>query len=121
MIIRRDRNRQGADRTEVLLHPLVPLTIELLVLELCRTLLTGLLVLLAMCLLTLHAAVFDEATGRAVLELDGVAPGLAAVCASFFSFAITVTRHAVHCDIATRGPGPATHTDRPRPRPRKRT
>ena len=93
------RNRQGADRTEVPLRPLVSLFVQLLVLELCCTLLACFLVLLAMYLLAVHAAVLDEATGRAVLEFDGVTPGLAAVCAGFFSFAITLTKLVVHCEI----------------------
>ena len=59
--------------------PLVPLTVQLLVLELCRTLLAGLLVLLPMGPLAVHAAVPDEAAGRAVLQFDGVAGFPAAV------------------------------------------
>ena len=89
------RNRQGADRTEVPLRPLVPLAVQLFVLELGCTLLSGLLVLLAMYLLAVHAAVLDEATGRAVLELDDLAPGLAAVGAGFVA-TIAIT-HVVHC------------------------
>ena len=53
---------------------LEPLTVQLLVLELCHALLARLLVLLAMGPLAVHAAVLDEAAGRAVLEPDGVAP-----------------------------------------------
>ena len=79
MIIRWQRNRQSADRAEVPLHPLEPLTVQLLVLQLGRTLLACLLVLLAVGPLAVHAAVLDEAAGCAVLELDGVAPLLAAV------------------------------------------
>ena len=59
------------------------LAVQLLVPELCCTLLAGLLVLLAVCPLAVHAAVFHEAAGRAVLELDDIAPLLAAVGADF--------------------------------------
>ena len=55
------------------------LAVQLLVLELGRTLLAGLLVLLAMGLLTVRTAVSDEAAGRAALELDGGVAFLAAV------------------------------------------
>jgi len=51
----------------------VPLAVQSLVLEFCCTLLAGLLVLLAVGFLAVHAAVLDEAAGRAVLELDGPA------------------------------------------------
>ena len=51
--------------------------------QLGSTLLTGLLVLLAVGLLALDAAVLDEAAGRAVFEL-GVTPLLAAVRADVF-------------------------------------
>ena len=78
-----ERNRQGADRADVSLRPLVSLRIKTLVLELGCALLACLLVLLAMGLLTVHAAVLDEVAGIAVLELDGVAPVLAAVSAGF--------------------------------------
>ena len=71
MFLHREWNWQSTDRAEVPLRPLESLTVQLLVLELCRTLLAGLLVLLAMGLLAFHAAVLDEATGCAVLELDG--------------------------------------------------
>ena len=85
------RNRQSADLTEVPPRPLVPLTVQLLFFQLCCTLLAGLLVLLAVCLLAVHAAVLDESAGRAVLELDGVAPLLPAVGAGFIAII------AVHC------------------------
>ena len=62
---------------------LEPLTVQLLLLQLCRALLAGLLVLLAMGPLAVHAAVLDEAAGRAALELGDVAPLLAAVGAGF--------------------------------------
>ena len=39
MILHWKRNRQCADRAEVPLRPLVSLTVQLLLLELCRTLL----------------------------------------------------------------------------------
>ena len=45
------------------------MAVQSLVLEFCCTLLAGLLVLLAVGLLAVHAAVLDEAAGRAVLEL----------------------------------------------------
>ena len=70
------------------------LAVQMLVLELCCALLARLLVLVAVRPLAVHTAVLDEATGRAVLELDGVAPDLAAVGAGFA--AITVDRHAAH-------------------------
>ena len=54
------------------------LTIQPLVFQLGRALLVGLLVLLAMGLLAVHAAVFDE-EGRAVLELEAVTTFLPAV------------------------------------------
>ena len=50
----------------------VILTVTLLVLELCDALLARLLVLLSMGPLAVHAAVPDEAAGRAVLQFDGV-------------------------------------------------
>ena len=55
------------------------LTVQLLVLYFGRALLACLLVLLAVGLLAVHATVHDEAAGIAVLELDRVAPMLAAV------------------------------------------
>ena len=66
---------------------LQPLAVQLLVLQLCHALLAGLLVLLTTGPLAVHAAVLDEAAGRAALELDGVAPWLAAVGAGFFAIA----------------------------------
>ncbi|EJK53433.1 hypothetical protein THAOC_27137, partial [Thalassiosira oceanica] len=86
----------GADRTEVHLWPLMPLTVQLLVLDLCRTLLACLLVQLAVGPLAVHAAVLDEAARRAVLELDAVAPLLAAVGAGFATAALAVDGLAVH-------------------------
>ena len=73
------------------------LAVQPLVLEFCCTLLAGLLVLLAVGLLAVHAAVLDEATGRAVLEFDDVTPVLAAVGAGFV--ATILARHALHCTI----------------------
>ena len=61
------------------LQPLEALAVQLLVFELGRAFLTGLLVLLAVGLLAVYTAVLDEAAGRADLELDGVAAELAAV------------------------------------------
>ena len=95
MISKRQRNWQSADRAEVALRPLVSLAVQLLVLELCRPLLACLLVLLAVGPLAVHAAVLDEAAGRTVLELDGIAPVLAAVGAGFV--ATIAIRHVVHC------------------------
>ena len=95
MLLHWQRNRQSADRAEVPLWPLVPLTLQLLVFQLCDTLLTSLLVLLAMYFLAVHAAVFYEAAGRAVLELDGAAPVLAAVRAGFVAL-VRNNRRAVH-------------------------
>ena len=89
-----ERNRQGADRADVSLRPLVSLRIKTLVLELGCALLACLLVLLAMGLLTVHAAVLDKAAGRAVLELHGVAPVLATVGARLVG--IVHNRHAAH-------------------------
>ena len=63
MFIHLDRYRQRADRAEVSLRPLQPLTVQLLILEICGTLLACLLVLLAMGLLAVQAAVLDEAAG----------------------------------------------------------
>ena len=73
---------------------LQPLTVELLLLEHRCALLAHLLVLLAMGPLAVHSAVLDEAAGRAALELDSVAPELAAVGAGFV--AIVFDRHAAH-------------------------
>ena len=50
------------------------------------------LVTLAMCLLTIHAAVLDEAAGRAVLELDRVAPEHSTVGAGFVAIIRTGTQ-----------------------------
>ena len=98
MFIHWNRDRQRADRAEVLLHSIVSPTVQLLVSELCCTLLACLLVLLAVGLLAVHAAVLDEAAGRTVLELDGVAPVLAAVGAGSVAFTLARRRrrHAVH-------------------------
>ena len=71
--------------------------VQLLVLELCCALLARPLVLLAVGLLAVHAAVLDEAAGRAVLELDGVA-ALAAVGAG--SASIIIVGNTVHYEIA---------------------
>ncbi|EJK48376.1 hypothetical protein THAOC_32832 [Thalassiosira oceanica] len=83
MLAHRHWDRQSADQAEIPLRPLVPLTVQLLVLELGRASLACLLVLLAVGPLAVHAAVLDEAAGRAVLELDSVASVLAAVGARF--------------------------------------
>ena len=87
------------------LRPLVTLIVQLLVLELCGTLLACLLVLLAVGLLAVHAAVFDEAAGRAVLELDGVAPVLAAIGAGFFAVTLAgshATHHKIQVEVLVR-------------------
>ena len=102
-------NGQGTDRTEVSLHPLQPLTVQPLVLELCRTLLARILVLLAMSPLAVHAAVLDEAAGRAVLELDDVAPLLAAVGADIDA----INGHAAHFRAGTRLRRPQSRKRRP--------
>ena len=88
MIIYVKGNWQSAYRTEVHLRPLVSLTVQLLVPELCGTLLACLLVLLAVGPLAVHATVLDETAGRAVLELDGVAPVLAAVGADIVAIVL---------------------------------
>ena len=72
------------------------LTVHLLVLQLSRTLLACLLVLLAVSPLAVHAAVLHEAAGRAVLELDGVTSSRSAVCSGFGAN----HRHAAHCGRA---------------------
>ena len=70
--------------------------VQLLVLELSRALIACLLVQLAMGPLAVHAAVLDESAGGAVLELDRVAPGLAAVGADFVAIILAVlARHSV--------------------------
>ena len=63
MFIHWKRDRQCAERAEVPLRPLVSLPVQLLVLELSRALLAGLLVQLAMGPLAVHAAVLDESAG----------------------------------------------------------
>ncbi|EJK72078.1 hypothetical protein THAOC_06429 [Thalassiosira oceanica] len=83
MLFNPKRNRQSADQAEVTLRPLVALTVQLLVLQLSRASLACPLVLLAMRPLAIHAAVLDEAAGRAVFQLHRLAGFLAAVCASF--------------------------------------
>ena len=85
---------QGADRTEVSLRSLLSLIVQLVALEFSCTLLACLLVLFAVGLLAVHAAVLDETAGRAVLELDGVVPVLAAVGAGFVAAANNW--HAAH-------------------------
>ena len=90
---------QRAYRAEISFWPLLPLAVQTLVLELGRTLLACLLVLLAVGPLAIHAAVIDDAAGRAVLEPDGVGPELAAVGAGFITL---LDRHAVHHRAAAR-------------------
>ena len=93
-------NRQGADRTKIPLLPLESMAVQLLVLEICRTLLAHLLVLLAVRLLAVHAAVLDEAARRAVLQPDRVTGDHAAVGAGYstiiLAFAGILHRHAAH-------------------------
>ena len=73
------------------------MTVQLFVLELRDALLACLLVLLAVCFLTVHSAVLDKATGRAVPELGGVAPELAAVGAGSTAILVFFDRlAAVH-------------------------
>ena len=74
MITHLEWNGQSAERAEVPFMSLQPLAVQPLVLELCRALLTGLLVLLAVGPLAVHAAVLHEAASIAVLQLDGVTP-----------------------------------------------
>ena len=86
MLAHRQRYWQCTYRTEVTLRPLVAFSVQHLVLQLGRAFLACLLVLLAVGLLAVHAAVLDEETGRAVLELDAVVIALApAVGAGFIS------------------------------------
>ena len=61
------------------------MTVQPLVLELRRTLLARLLMLLAVGPLAVHAAVFHEEAGIAVLEFHCFAPALAAVGAGLFA------------------------------------
>ena len=68
-----------ADGAKMRLRPLGSLAVQLLILQLGRTFLACLLVLLAMDLLAVHATVFHEEAGVAVLELDGVTAFLATV------------------------------------------
>ena len=79
MIVNRKWYCKETDRAEVILWSLVTLAVQLLVLELGHALLACLLVLLAMDLLAVHATVFHEEAGVAVLELDGVTAFLATV------------------------------------------
>ena len=79
-------NRQGAYRAGISLRSLLPLTVQLFVLQLRHTLLAGSLVLLSMGPLAVHAAVLDEAAGRAVLQLHYVAGLPAAVGAAAIAF-----------------------------------
>ena len=60
---------QRAYRTGVFLQPLAPLLVQPFLLQLGRAFLAGLLMEFAMGPLTINAAVFDEETGRAILEL----------------------------------------------------
>ena len=105
--------RQCAYRAEIPLGPLPTLAIQLLVFELGRTFLACLLVLLALGLLAVHAAVLDEAAGRAVLELDSIAGLLAAVGAGFhcLNFARHSRFHGSHC--CTRGVAGGRPAQRP--------
>ena len=83
------RNRQRAYRAEVLLRSLVSLIVQPFVLQFGRALLACLLMLLAMGPLAVHAAVLDEAAGRAGLELRRVAGLFAAVGAAVFDWSVT--------------------------------
>ena len=95
MITHGKRYGKCADRIEITLRPVVSLAVQLLVLELCCTLLACLLVLLAVGLLASHATVFDQATGRASLELDGVTCSRPAVGAGF----VDITSSRPHFEI----------------------
>ena len=99
MFLHRKLYCKETDRTEVTRRSLVTLAVQLLVLELGRALLARPLVLLAVDLLAVDAAVFDEEAGRAVLELDGIAPFLAAVGAGFFDRVDRDTAHAESWDV----------------------
>ena len=104
MLIDWQRYRQRANRTEAPLRPLVSLTVQLLVLELCRPLLARLLVMLAVGSLAVDATVLDEAAGRAVLEFDGVALVLAAVRAQVnvpVGNAAHAPQRSIHLEQAT--------------------
>ena len=81
-----ERYCKETDRAEMRLRPLVALAVQLLVLQLGRALFACLLVMLAMDLLAVDAAVFHKVAGRAVLQLDGVTPFLAAVGADLRHF-----------------------------------
>ena len=83
---------QRAYGAELSLGSIVPLAVKPLVLQLGRTFLAGLLVDLAVGLLAVHAAVFDEEAGRAVLELHAVAALLSAVGAHTKSCRRNATR-----------------------------
>ena len=74
------------------------LTVQLLVLQFGRALLACLLVLLAVGPLAVHTAVFDEAAGRAVLELECAASVSSAVGAGFVDID---NGHAAHLEMAT--------------------
>ena len=96
MLLHGKLNWQSTNWAEVPLRPVVSLAIQLLVLELCCALLACSLVLLAVGPLAVHAAVFHEAAGRAVLELDGLAPVFAAVGAGFVAPISISSRHTIH-------------------------
>ena len=89
MFIRREWYRQRAERTEVPLRPLVTQAVQPFVLQFGRALPACLLMLLAVGPLAVDAAVLDEETGGAVLELgtDIVAALAPAVSADF----VTIT------------------------------
>ena len=99
----REWHSKETDRTKVKLRSLVTLAIQLLVLQLGRALLACLLVLLAVDLLTVHAAILHEKAGRAVLQLDAVVSFFAAVGADFSGFSGRVDWDTAHLDEGATG------------------
>ena len=71
MLIYKKRNRQRADRAKFSFRSLESLSVQPLVLQFDGAFLACLLVLLAVGPLTVHAAIFDEKTGRTFLQHDG--------------------------------------------------
>ena len=77
MLAHWEGNRQRAYRAKVSFRPLVPLPVQPFLPQLGGAFLADLLVLLAVGPLAVHAAVFNQAAGGAVLELDAVLAALA--------------------------------------------
>ena len=103
MFVHREWHSKQTDRTKVSFRSLVTLAVQLLVLDLRRALLACLLVLLAVDLLAVDAAVFDEEAGRAVLQLDAVVSFFAAVGADFSGFSGRVDWDTAHLDEGATG------------------